>query len=365
MIWDKKKIEKTLLSLNEKIQSKKSEDFIDDLIYDYHILLSVLKLIDKSSYEYYKKLAPELDFSVFMKKFTAFRKNSFENLIKNRDLLFKLTFLSEKYRYARTKVFIKRFMKEELYLEFVREFLKDFDQNLYSAFLSLADGNIHFAFADEDLENARGICYYLISEKKAFIVTDFKRRTAFETLPHEIAHAFEFSLLHDFNFNIQWHLSFFCEAYPTFVGLAFLDYVIDKFPDDEYYNVFLEQKRNFFDSVKLASEYYLSHIGNITSFDMDLNCIECSNKKQISKSSMSRYVSDFLAIYMLHLYKTDKAKLEDFLHQYQTFAGHNDEEIWNLLNFEDVKEAFLKEASRFNQEVCLSRKRIKKNNTFN
>lgn len=342
MKWDKNKIETDLFDLSQRISRVTQEPLFTSLKYDYEILLNVLKFIDYDRYIYFQGLLP-LNEEDYSKYYLKFKEESLKAIIKNKDFLFELIKLCETYNFNKPKISMPRTITEDLYIESLRVFFKNFSKEFYDLFLTLVDEDrIYFT----SIGKAKGACYYTVTTQQAYLLTNLNLRNSIGTLPHEVAHAYEFSLIPDFERKVSWHFSAFAESYPRFIQFAFLDFLIDNFQECNYKYFFLEKKREMFDELKALCEY----------------CV-CTNNIEDNEELISFIISDFIAIYMYHLYKSDKDALNDFLKKYHNLKGIDDQLIWDLLNIEELKTAFFEESKQFNLEVELSRKR-KKSTTF-
>lgn len=363
MRWNKKKIISTLTSLCEKINNSKDESTIVMLKRDYSTALAVLKLIDYEKYIYYSKLINLENFD-YNKYYRNSEITSANAIIDNKDDILDLAILLDEYNFTNISLLLLKKMPKDLYLEAVRIFFKNFSKDCYNLYLELLDGGyVQFANNRQKPDAAKGSCYHIYTEKESYIVTDFKRKDFVETLPHEIAHAYEFSLLDDYNRTINWHVSTFREAYPRFMELAFLDFYIENFKDDKYINLFIETKRTLFESMKAECEYYLNQIALFTTFNQNLGQFICQNNKHVSKYPIDLIISDFVGVYMFHLYKKDKEELKVFLERYNFIKGYNDYLIWEMLDLKKIMMAFRSEASDLKKEFVLNRQR-KKHGTF-
>jgi len=282
MTWDKKRIENTLIKLNKKMSEIKTEPLSSKLRLDCYVLLDVLKTIDVEEYNHLSELISlgNLDFSQF---YRDFQQESMEALLEFKETVYSLAHDSEKFPYVYPRMTFKKRIPEEKYLEMVREFFAMFDRDHFELYEDILDGKLHFARNKREIDGVKGRCYSFLTLADTYIITDFRRRNVIETLPHEVAHGVELSMLSDIRRNMGWHYSTFVECYPRLLELIFLDY----YKDSEYGDLFLLQKRELFDSLKISSEYYIDFIPNMCDYDLHTNRLLDKKGKKFLKNKLT------------------------------------------------------------------------------
>lgn len=356
MIWDRKQIEKTLIKLNEKISKIETEPLLSKLKMDCFVLLDILKTLDISGYtEMSANIAlGNLDFSRF---YRDFQEQSLKSVLEHKKTLFELAKESEKIPYLYPRMLMKKRISEEKYLEMVRVFVAEFDNSHLHLYESILDGKLHFARNKHEVEGVKGRCYTFLTLEDTYIITDFRKSNVVETLPHELAHGIELSMLNDIRRNIGWHYSTFVECYPRLIELLFLDF----YRESEYGEMFLLKKREIFDSLKISSEYYLKFISNMCGYDLAANKLVDEKGNRVSKKQIDFIIADSLAIYMFNLYKNDRGKFFEFLTEFHSYKGINDRSIWDMVSLTDLKLALCEESIKYNEEVKYTRSRRKTN----
>lgn len=356
MTWDKKRIENTLIKLNKKMSEIKTEPLSSKLRLDCYVLLDVLKTIDVEEYNHLSELISlgNLDFSQF---YRDFQQESMEALLEFKETIYSLAHDSEKFPYVYPRMTFKKRIPEEKYLEMVREFFAMFDRDHFELYEDILDGKLHFARNKREIDGVKGRCYSFLTLADTYIITDFRRRNVIETLPHEVAHGVELSMLSDIRRNMGWHYSTFVECYPRLLELIFLDY----YKDSEYGELFLLQKRELFDSLKISSEYYIDFIPNMCDYDLHTNRLLDKKGRKVSKKQIDFIIADSLAIYLFNLYKNDIDTFFSILSKFHSYKGTSDYSIWNMVSLNDLKKAFYEESRKYNEEAILTRSRRKTN----
>lgn len=337
MTWNKEKIEKILNDLQRRILTVKEEPLLTTLQHDYKTLIDALKFVDTNTYEQYK------DFCTFSSSIHSglsdFKVESATAFLENREKTTKIQRMIEEKSLKTTRLMFFRKIPIDIQVEMAREFFWAFDNDHFLLLEDLLKDNICFTNKKSDIPDALGKCHFISSLQESFIIVDSRGGKKVTTLPHEIAHAFEFSILPDFHNQMNWYFSSFVECYPRFIEFLFIDYFID----GKYKHILAELKRNFFDCLKVTVENYYSILHNLEDYDVLTNRYTDRDGNGYYKKNVDYIISDLLAIYMFNLYKNNRDEYEKFILKYHSFKGKSDKEIWELIKGSDVEKAFSQE----------------------
>jgi len=354
MTWDTDKLENILLNLNKQMKSTTSKKELATLMFDYFSVVEILKNLEYETYPSVinKHDSKNIKFSDMKEYYEEFYQDSYECLKENQeDLLSMGSYIDTTSIPAPRMSFVKRILEED-YLDMVGDFFSKYDKGHYKIFKNLTKGNIHFAKNEKEVgDQAKGKCYHFLSTDDTYIITNYNNKNNITVLPHEIAHAFELAQLKNIIHRSSWHFSSFTESYPKFIELLFLDFL-----GKEHMNYFLKLKYQFFDSLKLSSEYALSFISNLDS-DESIGFSKDKRKLRLTKKYMDYVVSDLFSIYLYNLYKNDKDKFDMVIKKFHNYKGKSDELIWSLINPDILMDSYKKELDVYRDELFLSRTR--------
>lgn len=353
MAWDKDKIKEQIITLENRIRNVKTQQELLSLQFDCKCLVDIYNMLD---HEY-----PLTAKKVNLKQIANdYRKESMECILENKNDIVRLVRQAEHNPYFHPKCARVKKITEEKYLSLVEEFLKDFDPDLCSTYHNMMASNIHF----DKLKNkkANGLCYQVYNLNEYYVVTKPTLNKNFDTLPHEMGHVKDFSNINNFQQNVNFRFSSFIEAFPKFIALLFDEY----YQETEYKQVCLQQKRSFFDNLRVTSEIYTSILSNANTYNLDNETFISTGliENNIPKAIVDSMTSDLMAIYMLNLYKKDRSAFNKLMSNYYRFAGICEEKIWKMLNADDLSNAVKEEVFTFNNDVYKSRKKIKSFNLF-
>ena len=348
LTWNKEKIKSTLNELNSRILRATDERQLEILKRDYNVLLAVLKKIDAAKeYEEFETPSVCLD-----KSLSSFKHDSYEAVYSHKELLIKLGFLANK---NITDLYVlggTRKIHQDDYLEMNIDFFKNYDLKHYELFKKLLNENIRFAKNKKEVGRAQGLCFHLFSLNEPYILIDYRRRENISILAHEVAHAYEYSLIDEYSHHKNLLSSSFVECYPRFIELLFLDYC---FNNDSTKQVGKEIF-HLFDCVKAVSEYTITKLSNLSEPDPQTGRFKDTSGNLISKKFFDFTISDFLAIYMFNLYKNDRYAFEKFIMEYHSYKGVNDKFIWDMITGEELEKAFLDETYELSRKLVHKKK---------
>lgn len=239
-----------------------------------------------------------------------------DNLIENNlTFLIKTAISAEEisHKYPK-KIYIKKINEIE-YLNLVSNFFKYINNDINNIFMFLKDGYINFS-NKKTYTDKKGNCSFMLTSDKSFINIDYFYKNL-ETLPHEIAHAHEFSLYHDYLKKLNWHASTFVETYPNFIELAFADYCLN----NNYEQFAFKILNYYFEEIGIYAEIFLDNL----------------NTDNYLKEA--KILLNFIfALFMFNIYKNDKNNFNDFLLKFQINKSINDSSIWSLIHEKDILE---------------------------
>ena len=295
------------------------------LLRDFHSLLDFLKIANQK--EYRRNLhgvanLPSIPYFDFYRDFFA---DSCECIIDNKQELVDSLNIVTQYDEKRDYLFRRLFFKNES-LDFVMQFLKEFDSDFAQKCSVIASENVILKSTSNNECSARGECHYIQSLNEPFIVLNSKKYEGLSTLVHEFGHVYEYLDFKDFKTIVSYHHSAFKEAFAIFIKLAYLDY--DSLINGPKRKIFVFNK--LLQEMAYCAQKMPHFLDKIDMYNLNIMSLIYDGKYTFPKQLLDEIISRLIAIYMFVMYKEDIVKFKEFLNQYHSFIGKSDEEIKEL-----------------------------------
>lgn len=333
MTWNKEKIIARLDAVYKRIGTVKDEATLLSLTTDYELLLDVIKTIDKKTYNTYREMIPVLSHG--SDNLERFRLDSFQSCFNHKKTILKILerFNQTGFDYN-TKFTLQRIPEDE-YIDMVLAFFKEYDNDHYELLLKCIDDYVMLTNRRAYCGNVAGKCYSLHNFEEPYILAYKPRSTNISTLPHEIAHAYEFSLIEEYFQRLYWTQSQFLESYPKFIELLFLY----KNLDSKYHQLFLNRLIAILNDLSAMIEDYQHIFLTSPLFDSQAGEIISNGGEVTYKKNLDLIISNLTAFYMFDMYKNNRDDFNQFMFEYRLQMGLSDNSIWDLISGTDMGRA--------------------------
>ena len=333
MTWNKEKIIARLDDVYKRIGTVQDEIILLSLKSDYELLLDIIKTVDKKTYNIYREMIPVLSHD--SDNLDIFRLDSFQACFNRRKTILKILERYKQTGFDYNTKFTLQSIPEEEYVDMVLAFFKEYDNDHYELLLKCLDDYVMLTNRRPYCENVAGKCYSLHNFEEPYILAYKPRSTNISTLPHEIAHAYEFSLMEEYFQRLYWTQSQFSESYPKFIELLFLY----KNLDSKYHQLFLNRLIIIFNDLSAMIEDYQHILLTSPLFDSHTGEIISNGGEVMHKKTFDLIISNFMAIYMFDIYKNNRNDFNQFMFEYRLQMGLSDNSIWELISGIDMGRA--------------------------
>ena len=341
MLWKKEKITTRLDEIIKEVNSSSSEEQ-RYLKIGYSAYIDMLRLFDEDLANLYRnKYYPSESYLELHSPITSsFRTDSFEDILNMKDRLCDIYNATTYTRLSSSPMIYKSKASEEAFLGIVEDFFKGFSKPMYELFLRLLKGNVFISNKKYKDEKAKGLCFH---ENECYVTSIYKSIRDAQTLPHEVAHAYQIENMHSKKDILCYHFSTYREAFPRFLELAFIHENID----GPFRKCLLAKEREFYDSLIMLTDYYVGELHHITDYDLEKESFN-TLYNPICKETINDILSRTLAMYFYSIYVVDKEECFKLLRLFNENVGHvYDSVITSMFLTDDAVKSIKKVIGRY------------------
>lgn len=214
--------------------------------------------------------------------------------------------------------FISKISLQE-YVELMQAFLRENNISMHEIFnLAMLENRIELNPKPYPNKTGKGIYYKLLTDNKPYILTRFNgKMLTTSTLPHELAHAFQFKDATSPEESLTFSSSFLVETYPKFIEYAFIDFL----KENGYYKDALKIERDLLDDIIIIINHQFSNLVDPNNFT--------------STIGFRNVFDHLLALYLVNEYRQNK-KATSLNHFLTMFDEHKEVDIIKQIGLEDI-----------------------------
>lgn len=342
MKWNVEELKNRYRILLELLNSENDNNKKKSIQMDLDTLESMIIYIDgKTLFERYKKDSSfEYGGQRLLDESCNYVINNPNDIVKY-SVLFDGTYTSSSFSFR------KNLSNKDFYF-LVDSFFKQLNPDMHDFYRMLVDGKrIEINNQKFFGLNARGLTHHLVSTNECFINSFFNNSVSSSvTLPHEVAHAWQFKNISTLEGDVMGTNSLFREAYSMFIEYIFLDYL----RQTKYRKQAAIEQLSNMDELLGYSEfnlYYLCHVNEATVSDG----IFLYPHGQRCTSEVFRYLySKLLSYYFIDKYRKNSTALMGEIEDFNNaFGSIKDEEIIREYNESILSKSFTNVLSTLNR----------------